>query len=324
LTYRRSETILQKTQSSNQSTVLDLIGNTPLVSLSRIAGDRGYILAKAEFMQPGGSVKDRPAKKIIELAYEKARLIPGQPVIEMTSGNMGAGLAVVCSAFGNPFTAVMSAGNSIERVRMLEGLGATVVRIPQVEGILGHVTGKDIEAAASAARDLAYQLGAYYVDQFNNPGSTLAHEQNTGPEIWRQTEGELDAFVAMVGSGGTFVGSSRFLKRTNDSVLCVAVEPKGAAILAGKTVTRSMHVMQGAGYSIVPPLWDPAVADCFHEVSSDEAVEMKKRLGSEQGLYVGFSAAANVCAAVQLFDLGIVPRGGTVVTILCDTGLKYS
>lgn len=309
---------------SNHLSVLDLIGNTPLISLGRIAGGRGRILAKAEFLQPGGSVKDRPARKIIELAYEQGRLTPGQPVVEMTSGNMGAGLALVCSAFGNPFTAVMSAGNSIERVRMLEGLGTTVVRVPQVEGTPGQVTGRDIEAAASAARRVASDTGAYYVDQFNNPGSILAHEQNTGPEIWNQTEGELDAFVAMVGSGGTFVGTSRFLKKKNGSVICAAVEPKGAAILAGKGVTDTKHVMQGAGYSLVPPLWDASLADCFLEVSNEEAIETKRRLGIEQGLYVGYSAAANVCAAVQLFDLGVVREGGTVVTILCDTGLKYS
>lgn len=309
---------------AHHSSILDLIGNTPLVSLSRIAGGRGCILAKAEFLQPGGSVKDRPAKKIIELAYEQDRLTHGQPVIEMTSGNMGAGLAVVCSVFGNPFTAVMSEGNSVERVRMLHGLGANVVRVPQVDGTPGQVTGRDIDAAASAARSLATQIGAYYVDQFNNPGSTLAHQQSTGPEIWSQTQGKLDAFVAMVGSGGTFVGTSRFLKTKNASVICAAVEPKGAAILSGEPVSDSKHIMQGAGYSIVPPLWDASVANCFLEVSNEEALEAKRRLGAEEGFYVGFSAAANVCAALQLFDLGIVPRGGTVVTILCDTGLKYS
>jgi cysteine synthase len=307
-----------------RSSVLDLIGNTPLVSLERIADGRGRILAKAEFMQPGGSVKDRPAKTIVALAYKQARLARGQPVVEMTSGNMGAGLALVCSAFGNPFTAVMSEGNSVERVRMLEGLGAKVVRVPQVEGTPGQVTGRDIEAAALAAQSLATDIGAYYVDQFNNPGSTLAHEQNTGPEIWSQTEGDLNAFVAMVGSAGTFVGTSRYLKNKNNAVICGAVEPKGAAILAGQAVTDSKHVMQGAGYSIVPPLWDASLANCFFQVSNPEAVGMKSRLGKEQGLYVGFSAAANVCAAIQMFDLAIVPQGGTVVTVLCDTGLKYS
>jgi cysteine synthase len=309
---------------STHASVLDLIGNTPLISLQRIADGRGHLLAKAEFLQPGGSVKDRPAKTIIELAYAEGRLTAGQPVVEMTSGNMGAGLALVCSAFGNPFTAVISAGNSVERVRMLEGLGAQVMRVSQVEGTAGQVTGKDIKAAGDAARNLAKETGAYFVDQFNNPGSVLAHEQHTGPEIWRQTEGRLDAFVAMVGSGGTFVGTSRFLKSKNKSVACAAVEPRGAAILAGKPVTNSKHVIQGAGYSMVPPLWDVSIVDSFLEVSNEEAIQMKSRLGSEQGLYVGFSAAANVCAAGQLFDSGIVPRGGTIVTLLCDTGLKYS
>lgn len=300
-----------------------LIGRTPLVRLARIAGGRGTLLAKAEFMQPGGSVKDRAALAAIEAARTGGALQPGQPVAEMTSGNMGAGLAVVCAALGHPLHVFMSAGNSIERVRMLEALGAIVTRVPQIDGEPGRVTGADIEAAAAAARAFARERGAFYVDQFHNPATVRAHEQGTGPELWSQCGGRLDAFVAIVGSGGTFVGTSRFLKCQRPAPRCFAVEPEGAPVLAGRPVTRPQHLLQGAGYAIVPPQWDGALCDGTLAVSDDEAVAMRRRLAAEEGLHVGFTAAANVAASLQLFDRGLVPRGEVVATVLCDTGLKY-
>lgn len=305
------------------SSALDLIGHTPLLRLARIAGDRGTLLAKAEFLQPGASVKDRAARAAIEAARLDGRLAPGQAVVEMTSGNMGAGLAVVCAALGHPFVAFMSAGNSIERVRMLEALGATVTRVPQVDGAPGRVTGADIDAAAAAARAFAHERRAFYVDQFHNPDTVRAHEQGTGPELWAQCGGRLDAFVAIVGSGGTFIGTSRFLKRQPDPPRCWAVEPAGAQVLAGRTVTNAQHLLQGAGYAFVPPQWNAALADGTLAVSDDEAVAMRRRLGAEEGLYVGYSAAANVAAALQLFDRGLVAPGAVVATVLCDSGLKY-
>jgi cysteine synthase A len=305
------------------SSALDLIGHTPLLRLARIAGDRGTLLAKAEFLQPGASVKDRAARGAIEAARLDGRLAPGQAVVEMTSGNMGAGLAVVCAALGHPFVAFMSAGNSIERVRMLEALGATVTRVPQVDGAPGRVTGADIDAAATAARAFAHERRAFYVDQFHNPDTVRAHEQGTGPELWAQCGGRLDAFVAIVGSGGTFIGTSRFLKRQPDPPRCWAVEPAGAQVLAGRTVTNAQHLLQGAGYAFVPPQWDASLADGTLAVTDDEAVAMRRRLGAEEGLYVGYSAAANVAAALQLFDRGLLSRGAVVATVLCDSGLKY-
>jgi cysteine synthase A len=306
-----------------RASAIGLIGRTPLVCLARIAGERGTLLAKAEFMQPGGSVKDRAALAAIVAARAGGQLAPGQPVVEMTSGNMGAGLAVVCAALGHAFHAFMSAGNSIERVRMLEALGAKVTRVPQVDGEPGRVTGADIEAAAVAARAFARERGAFYVDQFHNPATVRAHEEGTGPELWAQCGGRLDAFVAIVGSGGTFVGTSRFLKRMHPAPRCYAVEPAGAQVLAGRPVTKAQHLLQGAGYAMVPPQWDPALCDGMLAVTDDEAVAMRRRLGAEAGLYIGYSAAANVAAALQLFDRGLVPRGATVATVLCDTGLKY-
>lgn len=306
-----------------RNSVVDLIGHTPLLRLARIAEDRGILLAKAEFVQPGGSVKDRAALVAIEAARAGGQLVPGQPVVEMTSGNMGAGLAVVCAALGYPFHAFMSVGNSIERVRMLEALGARVTRVPQIDGEPGRVTGADIEAAAVAARAFASERGAFYVDQFRNPATVRAHEEGTGPELWQQSGGRIDAFVAIVGSGGTFIGVSRFLKRMPSSPSCFAVEPAGAEVLAGRSITKSQHLLQGAGYGSVPPQWDAALLDGTLAVSDDEAVAMRRRLGAEEGVYVGYSAAANVAAALQLFDRGIVARGATVATVLCDTGLKY-
>lgn len=306
-----------------QASAAGLIGGTPLVELVRVAGGRGRLLAKVEFLQPGGSVKDRAARAAIEAARADGRLVPGQPVVEMTSGNMGAGLAVVCAALGHPFHAFMSAGNSIERVRMLEALGAQVTRVPQVDGGPGRVTGADIGAAEQAARAFAAERGAFYVDQFHNPAVARAHEQGTGPELWQQSGGRLDAFVAIVGTGGTFVGTSRHLKRMSPPPRCYAVEPQGAQPLAGRAVTDARHLLQGAGYGLVPPLWDASLADGTLTVSDDEAVAMRRRLGAEEGLYVGYSAAANVAAALQLFDRGLVATGSTVATVLCDTGLKY-
>ncbi|MBI4832981.1 MAG: cysteine synthase family protein [Candidatus Lindowbacteria bacterium] len=302
---------------------LDLIGRTPLVSLERVHPGPGRLLAKAEFMQPGGSVKDRAALRIIQDAYAAGKLVRGKPVVEMTSGNMGAGLAVVCNVMGNPFTAVMSEGNSPARARMLESLGAEVVLVPQADGIPGQVTGKDIEKATERAIELARTRDAFYVDQFNNVSTVLAHEDGTGPEIWDAVGGQVDGFVAAVGAGGTFVGISRFLKSRKPNVFCAVVEPEGAEVLAGKKITKSKHVIQGIGYGIVPPLWDAKLADGTIAVSDEEAAHFRKELADKEGLHVGFSAAANVCASSRLLSSGRLGRSPTVVTILCDTGLKY-
>jgi len=302
---------------------LDLIGNTPLVTLGRLHPGPGRLLAKAEFMQPGGSVKDRAALHIIRSAHQAGNLRTGQTVVEMTSGNMGAGLAVVCNVLGNPFVAVMSEGNSSERARMLESLGAKVVLVPQVDGTPGQVTGADISRALGEARRIVRERGAFYVDQFHAHGSVLAHEEGTGPEIWDALGGRLDAFVAGVGSGGTFVGTSRFFKGIRAEVFCAAVEPEGAEVLAGKPVAKAQHVLQGMGYGSIPPHWNTRLADVTIPVSDGEALRYKQLLAEKEGLHVGFSSGANVCAAVKLMSAGRLGVSPTVVTILCDTGLKY-
>ena len=303
---------------------LELIENTPLVELRSIAAESGgRLYAKAEFVQPGGSIKDRAALHIIRDAYDNGKLTRGQAVVEMTSGNMGAGLAVVCNMFHNPFTAVMSAGNSPARARMLESLGARVVLVDQVDGAPGQVTGPDIGAATEKAVALAEETGAFYVDQFNNPSSTAAHRRGTGPEIYRDLGKDLTAFVAAVGSGGTFTGTSEYLKQQSSGIICAAVEPEGAEILAGKPITNPKHNMQGIGYGIAVPHWDNNLVDHYLAVNSEEAEHFRRELAVQEGLYVGYSAAANVCAALKLMASGRAGDKPVVATILCDTGLKY-
>src|SRR5215210_636983 len=271
-----------------RTSALDLIGRTPLVELQRIHPGPGRILVKAEHVQPGGSVKDRAALRVIQDARESGRLAPGQAVLEMTSGNMGSGLAVICGVLGHPFTAVMPAGNSPERARMLKALGAEVVLVPQVDGRPGEVTGTDVQAAIEVAVDLSKSRGAFYVDQFHNPGCVAAHEEGTGPEIWQALDGKLDAFVAIVGTGGTFVGTSRCLKRFNPAILFAAIEPEGAEVLAGKPLVKPKHLLQGTGYGVIPPQWDPEMVDVFLAVSDDDAIEWRKKLAVREGLHVGF------------------------------------
>jgi cysteine synthase A len=230
---------------------------------------------------------------------------------------------VVCNIYDNPFIAVMSEGNSPARGKMMEELGAEVVYVPQVEGLPGQVTGKDIQAAVKRAKEITAQRNGYYVDQFNNEGSVLAHEEGTGPEIWRNTGGKTDAFVAAIGSGGTFTGVSRYLKRMNPSVLCVAVEPLGAEILAGKDVVKPMHNIQGTGYNLIPPHWDSSLADYFIAVSDDETREFRDMLARKESIYVGYSAAANVCACIRFMNMMKVGESFNIVTVLCDSGLIY-
>jgi cysteine synthase A len=303
---------------------LDLIGHTRLLNLRRIYPGPGRLVAKAEFLQPGGSVKDRAAKLVIDDALFGRTLKPEQPVVEMTSGNMGAALAVVCAIFGHPVTLTMSEGNSRQRLHILESLGARVELVPQVDGKPGQVTGHDIEAAVLRAKEIAAEQGAFYVDQFNNPLCVEAHEHGTGPEIWEQLAGQLEGFVACVGTGATLVGASKFFKRQRSPIFCVAVEPEGAEVLAGKPVTKPQHKLEGSGYGRIPPLWDPSVVDAYVSVTDDEAETYRELLAKQEGLYVGYTAAANVAAGVKILKSGKFTPQATVATVLCDAGWKYS
>lgn len=307
--------------------VTDFICHTPLIELSNTwNGNRGNgrLFGKMEFIQPGCSVKDRAALQIIKDAYKTGRLTAGQPVVEMTSGNMGAGLAVVCGAMKNPFIATMSEGNSVERIKILKALGAEVVRVPQVDGSPGMVTGNDIAKAVEKALEIAKERNAFYVDQFNNPANVAGHYLTTGPEIWNDLDGNIDAFVASIGTGATFVGTSRFLKEKRKSIFCAPAEPEQAAILKKGFVVNPKHIIQGTGYSMIPPQWDPTLVDDVITVRDDEVEYQTRQLAREEGLYVGYSSGANVCAALKLLKSGILKGNPVVVTILCDTAYKYS
>jgi cysteine synthase len=304
--------------------ITESIGNTPMVELSGVVEGRDlYLYGKMEFLNPGGSVKDRIALQIVQDAYEAGDLEEGQPVVEMTSGNTGAGLAVVCNTLGNPFIAFISEGNSTKRAAMLRALGTDVRLVPQEDGKPGQVTGRDIRAAAEQAERYAREIGGFYVDQFNREGSVKAHEQGTGPEIWEALEGEIDGFVSVVGSAGTFLGTSKYLKRKTSRILCVAVEPEGAEVLKGGRVEKPTHLLQGAGYGFVPPKWDASLADLIISVNDEETLKMKDALARIEGVFVGFTAAANVVASIKLYDTGFLREGAKVATILCDTGYKY-
>jgi len=304
------------------TSVLALIGNTPLVELTSTWPGPGKLLAKMEHLQPGGSIKDRAALHIIKDAKADGRLRKGQAVFEMTSGNMGAGLAVVCSYFRHPFTAVMPEGNSPERIKILKALGADVVIVPQVSGEKGRVTGEDIAAATEEAKKLAKKTRGFYVDQFNNDSGVNAHYRTTGPEIWNQTRKKVSAFVAAVGSSGSFTGTSKYLKKENPLIKCMAVEPEKAAILKTGKVEDARHIIQGTGYSLIPPHWDATLADDIILVSDEEANHYKKQLSEKEGLFAGFSAGANVAASIKYLE-NSNNADEMVVTFLCDSGFKY-
>lgn len=302
---------------------LDLIGKTPLIALDRIYRGPGRILAKAEFMQPGGSVKDRAARAIVLAAREDGRLLPGASVVEMTSGNMGAGLAVACAVLGHPLVVTMSAGNSPQRARMLEALGAEVVLVPQIDGAPGQVTGADVNRAAEAAQRIAVERGGFYVNQFHAPECLHVHRQTTGPEIWEQARGRVDAWVAAVGTGATFLGVAAALRTHNPGVVCAVVEPEGCRPLAGLPVTKHRHLIQGTSYGSVPPHWNGDLMDLSIPVTDEEVERWRRALASQEGLHVGYSAAANVAATAALLSSGSLSADAAAATVLCDTGLKY-
>lgn len=305
------------------NSVIDLIANTPLVALDRLYTGPGRILVKCEFLNPGASMKDRTSLAMIMAAKNSGELQPGGHVVEMTSGNQGSGLALVCSVLGHPLTVTMSKGNSPQRAVMMRGLGANVVLVDQVNGKPGNVTNDDMQAAIDRAKEIASETDGFLVDQFNNDNNYLAHKMTTGPEIWRQTGGRIDAFLTCVGTGGTFRGTSDYLKEKNPKIRCIAVEPKGAEPLKGDKVIKPLHLLQGSGLGIVPPIFDFDFLDETISVSDEEAVEYRKLLGSKEGLYVGFTSAANVAAAVKLLKSGRIDSDSWVVTVLHDSGLKY-
>lgn len=314
---------MEKGRNGIAASVLDTIGDSPLVALDRLAaGLPGRVAIKVEATNPGGSIKDRAALRCVEEAEADGRLRPGGVVVELTSGNMGAGLAVVCAVRGYRFVAVMSAGNSRERVQMLRALGAEVELVPQAPGGKpGQVSGDDLALVETRTRELVRERGAFRPDQFNNPAAVRGHELTTGPEIWAQSGGAVTHFCAIVGTGGTFLGVARALKAHNRAVRCLAVEPEGSPVLAGGAVTNPRHRLQGAGYAAIPPLWEAALCDGTVSIGDDEATDCARALAAREGIFAGFSAGANVAAALRLAR--DAAPGSLIVTVACDTGLKY-
>ncbi|MDH3668324.1 MAG: cysteine synthase family protein [Paracoccaceae bacterium] len=314
--FRRREGVL--------ASVTEAMAATPLVALDRLtAGVDGRILAKLDYLLPGFSKKDRAALRIIENAERAGELAPGQTVVELTSGNMGTGLAIVCGVKGYPFVAVMSRGNSAERARMMRALGAEVVLVDQAPvSRPGEVSGADLALVEEAAQRITAERGAFRADQFQRPGNPEAHRDGTGPEIWLQSGGQIDAFCDFVGSAGTLAGCAAFFRTSAPQVKCYAVEPEGAEALAGCEMTRPDHPIQGGGYSMaqLDHLEDVAL-DGYLKVSGAQARDAARRLAREEGIFAGYSAGANLAAALQL--LAGPHRGGTVAVIICDSGLKY-
>jgi cysteine synthase A len=306
------------------SSVIEAIGKTPLVELQRIThGLNGRILAKLEYLNPGYSKKDRIALQIIQDAEEQAKLKPGQTVVELTSGNTGTGLAIVCAVKGYPFVAVMSRGNSMERARMMSALGAEVVLVDQVpDSIPGQVSGDDLKQVELVAQQIVKERNAFRADQFQLAGNVKSHYLNTGPEILHQSGGEIDAFCDFVGTGGSFTGCAKAFKEYNPSIQCFIVEPDGAAVLAGKPVRDPNHRIQGGGYSMPDlPLIQPELVDGYLQVTDEESIFTARKLAKEEGIFAGFSSGANVAAALQLIQTHFI--GKTIAVLLCDSGLKY-
>ncbi len=308
------------------ASIIDVIGNTPMVELQRIGklrGLQGRLLAKLDYLNPGFSKKDRIAREMMLTACEKGELAPGQTVVELTSGNTGTGLALVCRALGHPFVAVMSRGNTRERARMMQALGAEVVLVDQAPGSPpNQVSGDDLALVEQRARQLVRERGAFRADQFQQQANVWAHERHTGPEIWEQSQGKVDVFLDYVGTGGTFTGTARFLKSKSPAVRCYVVEPATAPALAGGPITNPSHKIQGGGYCRTDlPLFDRSLVEDYLRVTDDEAIAGARMLAAEEGIFGGFSSGAHLAAALDL--LRQRERGATIAFLICDSGLKY-
>jgi cysteine synthase A len=284
--------------------ILDLIGNTPLLQLK---GEK--IFAKAEFLNPGGSIKDRVALAMLQAARRDGKLTPDSIICEPTSGNTGIGLALVGRLMGYQVRIVMPQGMSEERKKLIKALGAELVLIPDEEGIAG---------AVRKVREMAAEDDRLFVpQQFENPENPRVHYEKTARELWRQMKGEVDCFVAGVGSGGTLQGVGKFLKEHREGVKIVAVEPENRSALLGHE--PGLHQIQGIGDGFIPDVLDVSLVDQVVEVSDEAAIETTRQLGRDCGLLVGISSGANVWAARQLAK----QIDGNITTVLPDRAERY-
>lgn len=297
------------------------VGNTPLIRLRGVSQETGCeILAKAEFMNPGGSVKDRAARAIVEDAEQRGELRPGGAVVEGTAGNTGIGLAHVCNERGYRCIIVMPDNQSPEKYRLLEMLGAEVYKVPTVPYSNPNQYQKVSQRLAGSLRN------AVWANQFDNPINRQAHFITTGPEIWDQTNGKVDAFVAASGTGGTLAGTSEYLKSRNRAVRCVLADPPGSSLYefvrnGALKATGSGSITEGIGIARITANFKDAPLDDAVHVEDGDTVRFVYRLLHEEGLFVGSTSGINVAAAVRVArDLG---PGHTIVTVLCDGGAKY-
>jgi cysteine synthase A len=293
------------------SDITKLVGNTPMLKLARIAPEPlAAVFAKLEFLNPGGSIKDRAALGMILDAEAKGLLHSGSTILEATAGNTGVGLALIGVNRGYVVKLFVPEGFAEEKCILMRGFGAEVVRTPDAEGMAGAIRIAN-EVAASIP-------GAFMAGQFTNQSNPQFHYQTTAAEIWEQMEGNVDGFVAGVGTGGTFSGVARFLKERNPAVLTVAVETQGSILEGG---TPGKHRVEGIGVSFIPETFHRDVCDRVAMVTDDDAFAMVKRLAAEEGVVAGSSAGAAVHAAIQLArDLG---KGKRVATIIPDSAERY-
>lgn len=308
--------------------ILDAFGNTPMIELGRIVENRGLdgrLLAKLEYLSPGHSKKDRIALEMIRGARADGLLAEGQTVVELTSGNTGTGLAIVCRALGHPFVAVMSKGNTVERARMMQALGAEVVLVEQAPGSPpGQVSGRDLELVEERTEELVRLCGAFRANQFALQAAVIAHERFTGPEIWEQSQGRVDVFLDFVGTASTLTGVMRFLRSRNANVRGYAVEPASAPALAFGEISNLSHSIQGGGYGkgdVELPLFDPSLVTGYLTVTDEQAVDGARLLAREEGIFGGYSSGAHCSTAIEL--LAQRERGATIAFLICDSGLKY-
>ncbi|MEZ3590172.1 MAG: cysteine synthase A [Muribaculaceae bacterium] len=293
----------------------ELIGNTPLLRLAKYGKELGLeaeVVAKVEYFNPAGSVKDRVAYAMICDAEQRGLLKPGGTIIEPTSGNTGVGLAMVASIRGYRLILTMPETMSVERRNLLKALGAEIVLTPGTEGMKGAI------AKAEELRDNT--PGAVILQQFENPANPAAHIATTGPEIWRDTDGKIDIFVSAAGTGGTVSGTGRYLKSQNPAIEIVAAEPAASPVLSGGK--PGPHKIQGIGAGFVPKIYDATVVDRVITVPDDEAIRTARLLSTTEGLLVGISSGAAVWAATQLAK-DPANKGKRIVALLPDTGERY-
>ena len=295
--------------------ILDTIGNTPLVALQKYSQQAGLpnpIIAKVEAFNPGGSAKDRVALQMLKQATADGLLQPGGTIIEPTSGNTGVGLAMASAVLGFQLILTMPDTMSIERIKLAQAYGAQVILTPGALGMKG--------AIAKAQALLQEIPGSWMAGQFTNPANPTAHYLTTGPEIWRDTAGKIDIFVAGIGTGGTISGVGQYLKEQNPAIQIIGAEPAESAVLNGKS--SGPHKIQGIGAGFVPDTYNPAVVDKVIEIPSEEAMQTARKVALTEGVLVGISSGCALAAATIIAKLP-ENAGKTIVALLPDTGERY-